>query len=316
MDDPNLDEYNVEQKVNDFLVYTKFQADQYKTSNLIMTMGSDFQYSNAHRWFKNLDKLIYWVNLQQEKNNSKVNIFYSTTACYLYSLNMANTTWSVKHDDFFPYAHRPHSFWTGYFTSRAALKYNVRRTSNYLQSVRQLSALANLYNDSTSSAIGVLERAMGVVQHHDAVAGTEKQHVANDYTKRLWIGTNKCVNVINDSFTGILKKNFNVDNTSPIYYCSLLNITECLAIENRDQFNVVIYNPLPRTIQSWISIPVIGSSYQVTETASGKLLSSDSAPVYKEIKLIIERSSSANYRLVFQADLPPMGFKVIKSETV
>jgi hypothetical protein len=26
---------------------------------------------------------------------------------------------------------------------------------------------------------------MGVVQHHDAVSGTEKQHVADDYAQRL-----------------------------------------------------------------------------------------------------------------------------------
>jgi len=29
---------------------------------------------------------------------------------------------------------------------------------------------------------------MGVAQHHDAVSGTSKQHVANDYAKRLYIG--------------------------------------------------------------------------------------------------------------------------------
>ncbi len=27
--------------------------------------------------------------------------------------------------------------------------------------------------------------AMGVAQHHDAISGTEKQHVANDYAQRL-----------------------------------------------------------------------------------------------------------------------------------
>jgi len=29
-----------------------------------MTMGSDFQYSNAIKWFKNLDLLIKYVNAQ------------------------------------------------------------------------------------------------------------------------------------------------------------------------------------------------------------------------------------------------------------
>ncbi len=36
--------------------------------------------------------------------------------------------------------------------------------------------------------IGRLARAMGVAQHHDAVTGTEKQHVADDYAMRLSIG--------------------------------------------------------------------------------------------------------------------------------
>ena len=33
---------------------------------------------------------------------------------------------------------------------------------------------------------------MGVAQHHDAVSGTSKQHVADDYAKRLAIGAAEC----------------------------------------------------------------------------------------------------------------------------
>ncbi|MEQ2204044.1 hypothetical protein XENOCAPTIV_007057, partial [Xenoophorus captivus] len=35
-------------------------------------------------------------------------------------------------------------------------------------------------------------KAMAVAQHHDAVSGTEKQHVANDYAKRLAKGWQHC----------------------------------------------------------------------------------------------------------------------------
>lgn len=40
---------------------------------------------------------------------------------------------SVKKDDFFPYADGPHMFWTGFFTSRPALKRYERLSYNFLQ---------------------------------------------------------------------------------------------------------------------------------------------------------------------------------------
>jgi lysosomal alpha-mannosidase len=72
-----------------------------------------------------------------------VNVFYSTPSCYLYALNKLDRAWKSKTDDFFPYANNPHSFWTGYFTSRAALKRYERHSNNILQVTRQLNALAN-----------------------------------------------------------------------------------------------------------------------------------------------------------------------------
>ena len=73
-----------------------------------------------------------------------MNVFYSTPSCYLYALNKANRAWTSKTDDFFPYAHHPHGFWTGYFTSRPALKRYERHSNNILQVTRQLNAFANI----------------------------------------------------------------------------------------------------------------------------------------------------------------------------
>lgn len=115
-------------------------------------------------WFKNLDKLIKYVNAA----DVGLNLFYSTPrnfskiyflcfdnassglkcrdftekihilhckayiflcffferrpSCYLKARNAENEVFEEKNDDFFPYADGPNMFWTGYFTSRAALK--------------------------------------------------------------------------------------------------------------------------------------------------------------------------------------------------
>jgi lysosomal alpha-mannosidase len=62
----------------------------------------------------------------------------------LYALNQADRAWPSKTDDFFPYANHLHGYWTGYFTSRAALKRYERHANNILQVTRQLSAFSNL----------------------------------------------------------------------------------------------------------------------------------------------------------------------------
>lgn len=58
--------------------------------------------------------------------------------------------------------------------------------SGFLQGVRQLEALALLSSGSpATSSLGRFEEAQAVVQHHDAVAGTAKQHVTYDYAQRV-----------------------------------------------------------------------------------------------------------------------------------
>jgi hypothetical protein len=59
-------------------------------------------------------------------------------------LNKVGRSWTSKTDDFFPYSHHAHGYWTGYFTSRPALKGYERYSNNILQVTRQLNAFANI----------------------------------------------------------------------------------------------------------------------------------------------------------------------------
>ncbi|XP_008583190.1 PREDICTED: lysosomal alpha-mannosidase [Galeopterus variegatus] len=216
VDDPRSPEYNAEKMVDYFLQLAAAQAQYYRTNHTVMTMGSDFQYENANMWFKNLDKLIRLVNAQQQANGSRVHVLYSTPACYLWELNKANLTWSVKQDDFFPYADGPHKFWTGYFSSRPALKRYERLSYNFLQVCNQLEALAGPAANMGSYGLGdsaPLNEAMAVLQHHDAVSGTSRQHVADDYARQLAEGWGPCeyIRATFDRNTGLLMEIENMD---------------------------------------------------------------------------------------------------------
>lgn len=100
-------------------------------------MGCDFQFSNAHLNFVNIDKMIKYIN----DRFSNVTLLYSTPGQYLDALIASNTTWPVRYDDLFPYADKPQDYWTGYFTSRAGAKKQVRDGSSYLHTASKLYAL-------------------------------------------------------------------------------------------------------------------------------------------------------------------------------
>jgi lysosomal alpha-mannosidase len=119
-----------------------------------------------------------------------VTINYATPSEYIKAINDEGLNYPSKYDDFFPYSDCDHCYWTGYFTSRTSLKGFVRDLGRYITSVRNHLSLLKLANTSdyirvkaneTENALWHLEMAMGILQHHDAVAGTAKQKVTNNY---------------------------------------------------------------------------------------------------------------------------------------
>ncbi|KAE8620084.1 hypothetical protein XENTR_v10010093 [Xenopus tropicalis] len=303
IDDPSVEDYNADVIVQKFLKAATQQAQKYLSSHIVMTMGSDFQYENAIMWFKNMDRLIKNVNMQQI-NGSKVNVFYSTPSCYLQSLHRANLTWPMKMDDFFPYADGPHMFWTGYFTSRPAFKGYERLSNNFLQVCNQMEALSGLearngpYGQSSST---VMRRAMGVAQHHDAVTGTAKQHVNNDYSLRLSEGWDSCQVVISNSLSSLTgtKENF--------AFCNLLNISVCHVTETANNFKVYLYNPLGRSVTWTVRLPVNGHAYKVIGP-NDETVPSEVVDVSDFTKALRFQQGGAERELIFQGQIPAVGF--------
>jgi lysosomal alpha-mannosidase len=241
----------------------------------------------------------------------------------LKSLYDAGITWPTKSDDFFPYASDPHAYWTGYFTSRPTIKRFERVGNQFLQVCKQLTATAKEQESYFEPHLTHLSKAMGVMQHHDAVTGTEKQHVANDYSRMLHVAMAACgVNTkssLNQFTTGIAPNATNVnDHTSsptpdhwPFKFesCLNLNISVCNISENSNQFTVTVYNPLSHATYEYVRVPVGGEKYEVRDYRN-IVVPSQMVSIPASVKSLNYRQSSANSELVFQAtEVPAFGYK-------
>ena len=109
--DETLHDKNLVRKTREFIKLAKNQAYNYATNHTVITMGMDFYYQSAEKWYSNLDILMSSVNSLTAQE--KVHVLYSTPSCYARSLNEQRHAWPIKLDDFFPYADVQDAYWTG-----------------------------------------------------------------------------------------------------------------------------------------------------------------------------------------------------------
>ncbi|EGC32455.1 hypothetical protein DICPUDRAFT_49593 [Dictyostelium purpureum] len=301
-DDPNLFGYNVEQRASAFVEIANEYATHFRSNNVLIPFGCDFQYLNANMYFKNIDKLIEHINASPEKYG--LNLIYSTPSIYIDAVNKAGLTWNVKTDDFFPYADDAFSYWTGYFVSRPALKGYVRQNNALLHMVEQMLVTSSSFLTQTQSSqliqdIMVMRQAMGVAQHHDAVSGTEKQEVADDYAERLSIGNAASLETINTVIGKLLTSSSKSKNaaTPNLSFCPLLNQSICPAtnpLSEGSNVPVIFYNSLSWTRYEHVRVPIPVSNVSVSST---------DGPIPSQV---INYNSS--YILEFYALVSPLGY--------
>ncbi|XP_068150676.1 lysosomal alpha-mannosidase-like [Drosophila tropicalis] len=300
-DDPIIDgdsfDNNVRSRVNDFLSHITTVSKAYRTNHVMVPMGDDFQYENAEVNFKNMDKLIKYVNARQTEG-SRVHLLYSTPGCYLKALHQLEQTWPNKTQDFFPYSSDSHAYWTGYFTSRPTQKRFERDGNHFLQVVKQLSTFANLTTTQHTSPLNTLRQTMGVMQHHDAITGTEKQTVARDYDRLL---TDAIVGAETNA-RDALRILTNL-TTGEFSSCLELNISVCaLTQESANNLVVTLFNPLAHTSTQYVRVPVKDKNYVIADE-KGREVSFELVPVPSEVLDLGHRANVTQHELVFKASV-------------
>ena len=305
-DDESLDTYNIPSRVAQFVAAARSQANETRGSHILFTMGSDYQYEDAEEWFVNLDKLVKYVNAASATTGVRAQ--YSSMDTYVAAKRAEpkTITWPLKTDDMFPYADGPHMFWSGFFTSRPALKRYVRTSSAQLQSFRHLLALAKMSPPVGGDApLLPLQEALGVVQHHDAVTGTEMQHVAFDYAARLHKGVAHAAPSVSTAIATLAAG-------GQWEQCALLNVSVCAptqGIARRDgAVRVAVYNPLAQTLSTVLSLPVNqAQGLTLTDSKGAKVTTTVvEAPHPVTNYEPDNRAVAAPYAMYFAAELPPL----------
>lgn len=160
---------------------------------------------------------------------------------------------------------------------------------------------------------------MGVMQHHDAVTGTEKQHVANDYARILQIGFDKCSENIKEALNQLtvdddnsqISRDEGFDSKYRFDYesCADLNISSCDIAENSAKFVVTLYNPLAHSTHQYVRVPVTGADFEVLDYRNVPV-PSQIVSIPNEVRSLAYRRSNADSEVVFLAnELPPVGYK-------
>lgn len=335
-DNPKRHDYNIDQWVDKFIQDAQKQANDTATDHQLWACGTDFQYQNADHWYHNLDKLIHYVN-----QNGTVNAFYSTPSIYTDEKFKAGLEWEVrKQDDIFPLANNDHQYWTGYFTSRPALKQQVRKASNFMNAARQMEVLSGVTAEEVDSPttrpspeVGdswtdSLEGTIAVATHHDAISGSPKQAVADDYEQRMSESSFEVETGVALSLQKLLGVDTNLGHCNCNMEGNCLNMSICAYTTNHEKFGVVAWNPLGQATTEYARLPVKGIGWAVTGP-DGSKVSSQVAPIddrtYELPKLYVNKahmkkddiqkaeealSNQATHILTFPMYLGAMGYGV------
>ena len=284
---------------------------------MLLNFGDDFTAENAVLGTGQGDYLAYLDSLIAALNadpSGRFEAFYSTAADYLAEELATVASFPTVTGDFFPYNDdtQGHNMWAGYFTSRPSFKGFVRESSAIMQSARQLQALVGSAADLLqSNSLFRLERALGVTQHHDSIAGTARQEVNDDYSLLLEGGRADAMAGLAADFaaaTGYA--------AAPFTLCALANVTLCPALEAGLPVVVLVYNALGQAqagapVRLSAGFPAGVASYAVSDS-KGAAVTAQLVPLSKRDqdlrKLYGGNAGVATQWLCFTGDRPAAGF--------
>ena len=177
--------------------YVNTLKKSYKSSNVLILYGDDISFKKLESSRKQFELI---EALQANCKNFEIKI--STPSEYFQAVLQENHKYSVFEGDLLPYVSehirkRPLS-WTGFFSSRPALKKRVYEVQSLVRSTEILTGILDFQDFDA--------REVSVLLHHDAITGTCQPNTAEDYFKRLEQDESICMSAINQVYKNHVQK--------------------------------------------------------------------------------------------------------------
>ena len=195
---PGVDDNNLAQRATSLVSMLKQRAGAYRHRHLLVPFGDDFKFRNAELQFSNMGRLVRYIQDHSAQLGAWAQ--FSTLSDYFAGAEKEGSFPSLQ-GDFFPYADNEQSYWTGYYTTRPLLKDRSRTLGSQLRSAELLHVLVRSHGGSSFDSAGrllppeywevqfsALESARqetALFLHHDAITGTSRTAVVNDYLERM-----------------------------------------------------------------------------------------------------------------------------------
>jgi hypothetical protein len=209
-ENPPINQSNIDQRSQDLVRAFRARSQLFRTNNVLVPFGDDFQFRNAEINFGNMSLLINYINANKKRFN--INVKYALLSEYFDAIKDQASVFGTYNYDFLPYSDNNVSDWTGFYTSRPTLKHlariaeKVARTSEILFALSQAQSKdPTLFKDSFDR-LYELRSANGYVQHHDGITGTETPDVVQMYADYIHTAFSKVATVLDLSLQTLTSK--------------------------------------------------------------------------------------------------------------
>uniref|UniRef100_A0A914WPV6 Glycoside hydrolase family 38 central domain-containing protein n=1 Tax=Plectus sambesii TaxID=2011161 RepID=A0A914WPV6_9BILA len=314
---------NISELAEQLVKNYRITAASYSSNALLVSVGGDFYMSEESDWTENIKQygaLMKHINSDPKKYAMKIQ--FGTLSDYFAAIGKPSSFPTLS-GDFFPYMDDPNpssfSWWTGYFTTRPYHKRLERIIQSQLRATDLLSAFA--FNSGNWSHKSIKPRRdLALFQHHDAITGTSKAYVMDDYLKRLLNSSQSMRVQANTLVDFLLHGKKTVANNEKTYFFSETqneagsNENELpvpLVIPLHQKATIVVYNQLARRHVQVVRITIQAPTIKVVRISDQTIITAQINPIIRSEDIV-----SDMYEIVFLVNSEPLSLTTYELQNV